>query len=370
MNELPQGWASVLAGDLCEVVGGATPRTDTPEYWGGGIPWLTPDDLSRDRSQYIAAGRRSLTPAGLASCAATMVPKGAVLFTSRAPIGYAAIATREVATNQGFKSLVPSASLTSEFLYWQLRHLTEQIRSMGSGTTFAEVSKKVMAAVPLVVAPIREQLRIVTAIEEAFSKLDAGEAGLRTVRQLLKRMREAVLAAAVTGRLVPQDPTDIPATNILADLGIVSAMGDGLPNAWAQARPRRRRAVGIRHDPAACEHCVLAGRNGPVGHQRADHQRDNPRGPRVRHASRRQRDVASTLASWDAAGQRCTAKGRLEVDAPSWLLRRPVTKRVRPSFVTMDSRAARTSSASSSMPTTPPIEHSHLVVYSRTSTLV
>lgn len=235
MSALPIGWAAALAGDVCTVVGGATPRTDTPGYWGGGVPWLTPDDLSRDRSQYVAAGRRSLTPAGLASCAATMVPKGAVLFTSRAPIGYAAIATREVATNQGFKSLVPSAALTSEFLYWQLRHLTEQIRSMGSGTTFAEVSKKVMAGVPLVVAPILEQKRIVTAIEEAFSKLDAGEAGLRTVRRLLKRMREAVLAAAVTGRLVPQDPTDTPAKQLLANLG-VEPMADlefaQLPETW------------------------------------------------------------------------------------------------------------------------------------------
>ena len=239
MTELPQGWATALAGHLCEVVGGATPRTDTPEYWGGGVPWLTPDDLSRDRSQHVAAGRRSLTPAGLASCAATMVPKGAVLFTSRAPIGYAAIATRDVATNQGFKSLVPSAALTSEFLYWQLRHLTDQIRSMGSGTTFAEVSKKVMAGVPLVVAPILEQRRIVTAIEEAISKLDAGEAGLRTVRQLLKHMREAVLSAAVTGRLLPQDPADTPAIKLLGDLGVepmqpVEVLPD-LPPTWAWA---------------------------------------------------------------------------------------------------------------------------------------
>ena len=80
--------------------------------------------------------------------------------------------------------------------------------------------RTITSTVPDRLAPSPEQERIVTAIEEAFSKLDAGEAGLRTVRQRLKRMREAVLAAAVTGRLVPQDPTDTPARELLADLGV------------------------------------------------------------------------------------------------------------------------------------------------------
>lgn len=238
MTELPEGWAESSAGELCHVVGGATPRTDTDAYWGGDIPWITPDDLSRDRRKFVDGGRRSLTQQGLDSCAATLVPAGTVLFTSRAPIGYTAIASRPIATNQGFKSLVPSGALTSDFLYWQLQYLTETIRCMGSGTTFAEVSKKVMVTVPLRVAPLAEQERIVAAIEEAFSKLDAGEAGLRTVRQLLKRMRDAILAAAVAGRLVPQDPTDTPATKLLADLGIEPLEQDELPDVpdgWAWA---------------------------------------------------------------------------------------------------------------------------------------
>jgi type I restriction enzyme S subunit len=238
MTELPKGWAEAAAGALCDVVGGATPRTDTAAYWGGEIPWVTPDDLSKDRRKFVDGGRRSLTQMGLQLCAATLVPAGTVLFTSRAPIGYVAIASRPVATNQGFKSLTPSVALTSDFLYWQLQHLTETIRGLGSGTTFAEVSKKVMATVPLRVAPIAEQERIVRTIEEAFSKLDAGEAGLRTVRQLLKRMREAILTAAVTGRLVPQDPTDTPAAKLLADLGVEEAEPEDvpeLPPSWAWA---------------------------------------------------------------------------------------------------------------------------------------
>lgn len=237
MTELPKGWAEAAAGAVCDVVGGATPRTDTAAYWGGEIPWVTPDDLSKDRRKLVDGGRRSLTQMGLESCAATLVPAGTVLFTSRAPIGYVAIASRPVATNQGFKSLTPSDALTSDFLYWQLQYLTETIRGLGSGTTFAEVSKKVMATVPLRIAPIAEQERIVTAIEEAFSKLDAGEAGLRTVRQLLKRMREAILTAAVTGRLAPQDPADTPAARLLADLGAEPVPGMyEVPDSWAWTR--------------------------------------------------------------------------------------------------------------------------------------
>jgi type I restriction enzyme S subunit len=93
------------------------------------------------------------------------------------------------------------------------------IEAQQAGTTRKRISRKNLGAIELPVAPNAEQERIVAAIEEAFCKLEAGEAGLRTVRRLLKRMRAAVLAAAVTGRLVPQDPTDTPATKLLADVG-------------------------------------------------------------------------------------------------------------------------------------------------------
>ena len=110
-----------------------------------------------------------------------------------------------------------------------------QLGQHDRSTALPGLGRPDLEATRLVVPPLAEQERIVTAIEEAFSKLDAGEAGLRTVRQLLKRMREAVLAAAVTGRLVPQDPTDTPATKLLADLGIEPLLDDdldSLPDSW------------------------------------------------------------------------------------------------------------------------------------------
>ena len=112
--------------------------------------------------------------------------------------------------------------------------VTESIKGVGR----PRVNLGDLRALPLPIAPRSEQERIVAAIEEAFSKVDAGEAGLRTVRQLLRRMRDAVLAAAVTGRLVPQDPSDTPANKLLADLGVerASEPPEDLPATWTTVR--------------------------------------------------------------------------------------------------------------------------------------
>ena len=142
MSELPAGWAVTTLGEIGEVVSGSTPRTTVTEYWGGDISWITPDDLSGYTSKYIERGARSITQAGYDSCSTTLMPEDAVLFSSRAPIGYVAIARGPVCTNQGFKSFVPTEAVTSDYLYWFLRHATPGIRATGSGTTFAEVSKK------------------------------------------------------------------------------------------------------------------------------------------------------------------------------------------------------------------------------------
>lgn len=113
---------------------------------------------------------------------------------------------------------------------------TRELDRLFTGTTIRHLPQEKLRQVQVQLAPTAEQERIVAAIEEAFSKLDAGETALRTVRQLLKRMRDAVLAAAVTGRLVPQDPTDTPVTKLLADLGVEPVAADGplaLPDGWS-----------------------------------------------------------------------------------------------------------------------------------------
>ena len=136
---------------LGNVVGGATPSTKKPEYWDGDIPWISPKDLTGYGSRYISKGEKSITQEGYDSCSTQMLPKGAVLFSSRAPIGYCAIAARPICTNQGFKSIVPKDGVDSEFLYYLLRANRERIAGIGSGTTFPEVSGKAMRQVEMLV---------------------------------------------------------------------------------------------------------------------------------------------------------------------------------------------------------------------------
>jgi len=144
-----------------------------------------------------------------------MLPAGSILFSSRAPIGYTAIAANPLCTNQGFKSLVPPPGVVSRFVYWYLRHATSQIRELGTGTTFKELSKKRMATVPFLLAPSAEQERIVAAIEDHFSRLDTATAAITAARARIEASRRSILAEAFSGRLVPQDPNDEPAAALL-----------------------------------------------------------------------------------------------------------------------------------------------------------
>lgn len=138
-------WIECKISDIGNVVGGATPSTKKPEnYEKGTIAWITPKDLSTFTERYIRRGERNITETGLKSCSTYLLPKNTVLFSSRAPIGYVAIAANEVCTNQGFKSVVPNDNIDPLFLYYLLKYNKKKIERAGSGTTFKEVSGKTM----------------------------------------------------------------------------------------------------------------------------------------------------------------------------------------------------------------------------------
>lgn len=141
-------WKECTIADIGAVVGGATPSTKDPSnYDGGEIAWITPKDLSNYDDRYISHGERNITEKGLSGCSAQLMPKHSVLFTSRAPIGYVAIADGEVCTNQGFKSVVPNENTDYLFLYYLLRYNKDMIEGLGSGTTFKEVSGSTMKGI-------------------------------------------------------------------------------------------------------------------------------------------------------------------------------------------------------------------------------
>ena len=162
-------WKEVTLGEIGTIVGGATPSTKNTSFYDGNIPWLTPKDLSVNGNKYIFRGERNITEAGFKSCSCKMLPKGSVLFSSRAPIGYVAIAANDMCTNQGFKSVIPNEETDSEFLYYLLKYNKDNIASQGSGTTFAEVSGKTMKDIEVVVPKEKEDQRRIASI---LSSLD------------------------------------------------------------------------------------------------------------------------------------------------------------------------------------------------------
>ena len=145
-------WAIGTINDLGAVVGGSTPSKAKPEYYTEtGIAWITPKDLSVNKSKFISHGENDITELGLKNSSATIMPEGTVLFSSRAPIGYIAVAVGEVATNQGFKSIVPKPEVGTAFVYYFLKHNLPSIEGMASGSTFKEVSGSTMKGVPAVI---------------------------------------------------------------------------------------------------------------------------------------------------------------------------------------------------------------------------
>jgi type I restriction enzyme S subunit len=159
---------TVALGEVAEIISGATPKTSNEDYWGGDILWATPADLSKLDGAYISSTPRTITKAGLRSCAAQVLPAGSVLLSSRAPIGHVAINTEPMATNQGFKSLIPRPDRAdAKYLYHWLRGHTEYLQSLGNGATFKEVSKAVVSKVEIPLPPLDEQRRIASILDQA-----------------------------------------------------------------------------------------------------------------------------------------------------------------------------------------------------------
>lgn len=183
-------WKECLISDLGTVVGGATPSTkDSSNYEGGKIAWITPKDLSNYEDRYISRGERNITEKGLSGCSAQLMPKHSVLFTSRAPIGYVAIAANEVCTNQGFKSVVPNEDTDYLFLYYLLKYNKNKIEGLGSGTTFKEVSGNTMKGIKV---KVPTTLSAQKAIGEFLNSIDCK---IEENRRINKNLAELLQAA-------------------------------------------------------------------------------------------------------------------------------------------------------------------------------
>ena len=199
---IPANWCWVKIGEITTVVGGGTPSSKVSEYYNGGnIAWITPADLSNYNNMYISKGKRMITKLGLEKSSARLMPKGTVCLSSRAPIGYVAIAENEISTNQGFKSFLPSEFYKSEYLYWYLKGIKHILETKASGTTFLELSAKKASEIEFPLAPLNEQQRIVDTIENLFSKLDKAKQLIQKTVDKFEQNKMAILHKAFSGEL-------------------------------------------------------------------------------------------------------------------------------------------------------------------------
>ena len=201
--DAPSHWVRMQLREVGRIIGGGTPSTEISTYFSSdnsGIIWLTPADLYNNKKKYVTSSRRHLTVKGLENSSAQLMPRGTVLFSSRAPIGYVAIAGCELATNQGFKSIVPIVAEMSEFIYLYLKAIAPFVEERASGTTFKEVSGKVVSSLPIAFPSLEEQKRIVAKVDELMALCDKLEAQQREREALCKLTLLKTLDALVLAR--------------------------------------------------------------------------------------------------------------------------------------------------------------------------
>ena len=202
---IPKGWISTEIGQICQLVGGGTPSRKNPQFFGGKIPWFTPTEISKTTLEKVSKSREMITELGLQKSSAKLIPKNAVLLTSRASIGYVAIADSHVTTNQGFVSFVCSKSIDSHFLaYWLWKNRSLLIAN-AKGSIFKEISKPAIRKLQIAIPPITEQKLIVSRIESIFAQINATLHTLETTLSLLEQQKQSVLNDAFKGALIKTD---------------------------------------------------------------------------------------------------------------------------------------------------------------------
>ena len=197
VNAAPS-WKEGTISDLGTVIGGSTPSKSKPEYYtDNGIAWITPKDLSVDKSKFISHGADDITELGLRNSSASIMPAGTVLFSSRAPIGYIAIADGEVTTNQGFKSVVPNGNVGTAFVYYFLKNALPTIENMASGSTFKEISGSAMRTVPAVIPDDGSLQEFSDFCEPLFQQ----QRTLEAENHSLAALRDSLLPKLMSGEL-------------------------------------------------------------------------------------------------------------------------------------------------------------------------
>lgn len=196
-REIPAGWEVKQICDITKIFNGSTPSTTEEGNYGGEIVWITPKDLSDQNCKFVYQGARNITQAGYDSCSTTMVPKGTVVMSSRAPIGLLSIAQCDLCTNQGFKNMVPNDMTDSKYLYYTIQQHIPQIQNLGTGTTFKEVSKDELGRFAILYPP----KKLIAVFEEKVAPIF--DAQFNKVKEIsrLTTLRDKLLPLLMNGQI-------------------------------------------------------------------------------------------------------------------------------------------------------------------------
>lgn len=192
---IPEDWEVKSLGEVATIVGGGTPSTLNSAYWNGDIQWFTPAELSNSK-KYVSKSERTITERGLKESSAKLLPKGTVLLTTRASIGITAILENPASTNQGFQSLIAKNNCCSEFLYYVIPLIKDEMLSRASGSTFGEISAKKLSTITFQLPPLPEQQRIA----KALSDVDALISTTEKLIQKKKNIKQGAMQELLTGK--------------------------------------------------------------------------------------------------------------------------------------------------------------------------
>ena len=226
-------WEKIKLGDIADVVGGGTPSTKEDSFWNGNVPWLTPKDLSGYNSRYITRGERNISDEGLKNSSATLIPAETVLLTSRAPIGYVAIAKNPISTNQGFKSLVLKKGHYPLFYYYLLKANVEYLRNMGTGSTFKEVSGSVVKGLTFYIPTTFDEQKRIAGILGAFDdKIEL----LQKQNKTLEDMAKAIFKSwFVDFDIVKAKQKGLPKADIIREYHLTQELYDLFPSTFTDS---------------------------------------------------------------------------------------------------------------------------------------
>lgn len=197
IEEAEEGWEEKTLGDVVEICGGSTPSTKEPDFWNGNIFWTSPRDLADLKSPFLFSTERKISEKGLAKISSGLLPKGTLLLSSRAPIGYLAISEIEVAINQGYIAILNNDTIPNYFMFLWCKYNMEEIKAAGNGSVFQEISKSVFRTLSFTCPPLDLVKKFCHMIEPLFRKICFNQQQIRT----LEKLRDTLLPKLMSGEV-------------------------------------------------------------------------------------------------------------------------------------------------------------------------